>query len=601
MFGEGFVWASIPNVEPGVERTIFAYIGASETADAPASEAADRFDKETVLVYHFSDQSGSHKDSTGNNNNSENLGAPVTGALIGGGVRFTGANIVTIPPSETLEWKGGDTFTWSAWVKPLATTPVATIVRRAEGGNRFAVILNEGVPTVEIANEGSVTRVTGPQTIGSANWVHMGVVANGSDVILYVNGAEVARAAARLPALNAPYELGNTKASENAGFSGELDEMHIANVARPAGWMAFVTANQGPTQDAQRLVQVSEPESAGGGSNEALEHMMLFGDIAANMMFDGWIAVGVCILMMIFGWSVAAQKTAYLGKIEKGNEAFLKEWHKVSSDLTVLDVDEEGHEPDVFAKLKPGVRKLLKNSPLYHIYHVGAAEIRHRLAGKDRSVGLSARSLQAIRASLDASLVHEQHRMSKGLVFLTVSIAGGPYVGLLGTVVGVMITFALIAKTGDVDVNNIAPGIASALLATTMGLVVAIPALFIYSFLNTRIKNVTSSMQVFIDEFITKIAEFYPTPNEAPSSNGRHETPKEQRMAASMPPYAAPSAAPEPPSPMPAIPPVPGLGTARAPLSAQPAAGRATVPPGQRPIGKLPERRNLPIGDDEEE
>jgi biopolymer transport protein ExbB len=87
----------------------------------------------------------------------------------------------------------------------------------------------------------------------------------------------------------------------------------------------------------------------------------------------------------------------------------------------------------------------------------------------------------------------------------------------LGTVVGVMITFAIISKEGEVNVNAIAPGIASALLATVAGLIVAIPALFVYSYLNNRIKNITSEVKVFIDEFVAKMAEFYPQVNEAPS------------------------------------------------------------------------------------
>jgi biopolymer transport protein ExbB len=131
---------------------------------------------------------------------------------------------------------------------------------------------------------------------------------------------------------------------------------------------------------------------------------------------------------------------------------------------------------------------------------------------RDRAKGLSARSIQAIRASLESGLVRENQKMNGGLIFLTISIAGGPYVGLLGTVVGVMITFAIIAKNHEVDVNSIAPGIASALLATVAGLIVAIPALFIYSYLSSRIKDLVASMQIFIDEFIAKMAEFYPTP-----------------------------------------------------------------------------------------
>ena len=101
-------------------------------------------------------------------------------------------------------------------------------------------------------------------------------------------------------------------------------------------------------------------------------------------------------------------------------------------------------------------------------------------------------------------------RLNSKLVFLTIGIAGGPYLGLLGTVIGVMITFAVIAKSGQVEVNSIAPGIAGALLATVAGLAVAIPALFAYSYLSSRIKDAVSDMETFIDEFIAKMAEHYP-------------------------------------------------------------------------------------------
>jgi biopolymer transport protein ExbB len=95
------------------------------------------------------------------------------------------------------------------------------------------------------------------------------------------------------------------------------------------------------------------------------------------------------------------------------------------------------------------------------------------------------------------------------MVLLTIAIAGGPFLGLLGTVVGVMITFAAIAASGDVNVNAIAPGIAAALAATVAGLAVAIPSLFGYNWLNSRIKAITADMRVFVDEFVTRVAEHY--------------------------------------------------------------------------------------------
>ncbi len=249
------------------------------------------------------------------------------------------------------------------------------------------------------------------------------------------------------------------------------------------------------------------------GHSKTMEHLSLFSDIAKNMMFDGWIAIGVCFVMIALGWSVAARKMFYLNSIKKGTDLFLAQWDKLSSDLTSIDHADGESVKSLGGNADPKVQKLVQRSPLYHIYHIGSEEIRHRLTSDENGVPtttLSSRSVQAIRASLDAGLVRENHKLTDGLVYLTISIAGGPYVGLLGTVVGVMITFAIISKQGQVDVNSIAPGIASALLATVAGLVVAIPALFIYSYLNGRIKNMVAEMQVFIDEFVAKVAEFYP-------------------------------------------------------------------------------------------
>ena len=98
-----------------------------------------------------------------------------------------------------------------------------------------------------------------------------------------------------------------------------------------------------------------------------------------------------------------------------------------------------------------------------------------------RSLGHS-RSRRSARRST-AAIVKESQRLNRLMVMLTIAISGGPFLGLLGTVVGVMITFAAIAASGDVNVNAIAPGIAAALVATVAGLGVAIPALFGYNYL----------------------------------------------------------------------------------------------------------------------
>jgi biopolymer transport protein ExbB len=112
-----------------------------------------------------------------------------------------------------------------------------------------------------------------------------------------------------------------------------------------------------------------------------------------------------------------------------------------------------------------------------------------------------------VRTRLDAAVVREGQKLNKNMVLLTIAISGGPFLGLLGTVMGVMITFAVIAASGDVNINSIAPGISGALAATVAGLIVAIPALFAYNYLLTQIKEITADMHVFTDEFLAIISK----------------------------------------------------------------------------------------------
>jgi len=153
-----------------------------------------------------------------------------------------------------------------------------------------------------------------------------------------------------------------------------------------------------------------------------------------------------------------------------------------------------------------------RNSSLQRLYQAGLHELKKRNTGQAGAKALSGASIDAVKAAIDADMVRESHQLNSQMVLLTIAISGGPFLGLLGTVVGVMITFAAIAAAGDVNVNAIAPGIAAALLATVAGLGVAIPALFGYNYLAARIKNISSDMQIFVDEFVTRVAETYGAP-----------------------------------------------------------------------------------------
>jgi biopolymer transport protein ExbB len=509
---EAFVWVQLPDIKSSAQTSFWLYYGnaAAERVDDPKGT----YDAGTVLVYHFAENAAAASDSSVGGNKAQNAGTSVAGSLIGGGLRLGGSSAVTIPVSPSLLWTEGGLLTWSAWIKPTALRENGVLFSRREGDRTFLIGESNGAPFVEVNGQ----RSAGGAPMVVNIWRHLAVVAEGAKVTLLLDGQAYGSLDVALPAMNSPSTLGGDVATDGSAsnpenaFSGEIDQLEISKSARSGGFLKFVTANQSGTPQAEKILVLGADEGgAGGGHSAALEHVMLFGDIARNMMFDGWIAVGVCVIMILFGWTVAIRKFNYLNSIQQGSDAFLKQWAHISSDLTVLDHQDEESIRNLGGNVDKKTLRNLHRSPLYHLYHIGSEEIRARLQ-RDPSKGLSARSIQAIRASLESGLVRENQRMNSGLIFLTISIAGGPYVGLLGTVVGVMITFAIIAKSGEVDVNSIAPGIASALLATVAGLVVAIPALFIYSYLNSRIKDLIASMQVFIDEFIARMAEFYPTP-----------------------------------------------------------------------------------------
>jgi biopolymer transport protein ExbB len=202
--------------------------------------------------------------------------------------------------------------------------------------------------------------------------------------------------------------------------------------------------------------------------------------------------------------------------VRRDNADFLRQFAALrtqdvgSLDVHGSEVEEELQESPLLLALS-GRHEHFQSSSLYRIYHSGVRELEKRLpraAGAQASgLSLTTQAIDTIRATMDATLVRETQRLNAQMVLLTIAISGGPFLGLLGTVVGVMITFASIAAAGDVNINAIAPGIAAALLATVAGLAVAIPALFGYNYLGSRIKDIIADMHVFVDEFVTRVAE----------------------------------------------------------------------------------------------
>ena len=112
---------------------------------------------------------------------------------------------------------------------------------------------------------------------------------------------------------------------------------------------------------------------------------------------------------------------------------------------------------------------------------------------------ISVASFDAVRVTLEEAAGAEAMGLEKGMIVLSTAVAGGPFIGLLGTVWGVMSTFAGIAENNSASLTTMAPGVAAALVATVTGLLVAIPAMFAYNFMVTTIRAITQELDGFAD------------------------------------------------------------------------------------------------------
>lgn len=505
LLGEAFVWVSLPDLKPGTKTDFWLYFG-NKKANA-GDDPKGTYDPDTVLVYHFGEKGAPPHDVTSWGNNAQNAGLPDSGSLIAGGLKLDGATTVTIPASQSLAWTDGAAMTWSAWVNMASAKPNAAIFSRRDGASGLRIGVDNGVPFVEVSNASGTQRSAAGAAMPAASWHHLAVVADNS-ITLYLDGKPYATLNSTLPALNAAAILGGDAAAGGAapagGFVGSIDEVEISKVARPAGFIQLAAINQGSGDLAGKLLKV-------GGDEETASFLSGYmAVILGSVTLDGWVVIGILMIMAVVSWVVMINKARYVNRLAKANNHFIPIFRQTAADLTLLDSGEDHEVVTMGGRLKAADRKALAHSNLYHLYHMGAQEIRLRFPqGGDGPRVLSPQAIAAIRATLDSGLVRENQKLNRLMVILTIAISGGPFLGLLGTVVGVMITFAAIAASGDVNVNAIAPGIAAALVATVAGLTVAIPALFGYNYLLSRIKEVSSDMQVFADEFVTKLAETY--------------------------------------------------------------------------------------------
>ena len=152
----------------------------------------------------------------------------------------------------------------------------------------------------------------------------------------------------------------------------------------------------------------------------------------------------------------------------------------------------------------------LASTPLVGVFQAGYAEInaQFRVTGTSMAAGErpTLKSLDGVDRALIRAATNEVTKLERRLAFLATTASVTPFIGLFGTVVGIMIAFQRIGATGSTNLAIVAPGISEALVATAAGLFAAIPALIFYNHFTHRVKEFSATMDDFSLEFLN-IAE----------------------------------------------------------------------------------------------
>ncbi|WP_433899755.1 DUF2341 domain-containing protein [Pseudomonas sp. PSE1(2024)] len=493
LMGMALIWVDVPNVEGGQRQDIWMYYGNQK---APATGNGQlTFDPNYTALYHFDGATGTPaKDTTAYGNTAQSATGAAIDGVVGRALQFSGQPLL-LPASPSLQHNAGSAFSFSAWLRLDQANGEQLILARREGANSLLVGVNQGVPFVEIDGQ----RAVATQPLNPGQWQHVALTAEGAKVTLYINGREGAALAQAMPAFNSVMAIGaDLHEGPFQPFVGAIDELRLSKVARPAPLLLADATSQGAES---KLVAYGVDEEQSGFGFGSL------GFLLNAVPVDAWVIIAVLVLMMFQSWIIMLHKNRTLSRVTAANEDFRVQFAKVGTRLEMFADDTQ-------------LAQRLQHSSLWRLYLVAVKEIRtRREQGADTS-SVSAATIEAIRCSMDGVRTRENQQLSSKLSTLSNAIAGGPYIGLLGTVLGIMVVFLGTAMAGDVNINAIAPGMAAALLATAMGLFVAIPALFGYNRLITRNKEVSADMRVFVDEFITRLAEMH---GEGQSSEAAHQ------------------------------------------------------------------------------
>ncbi len=218
---------------------------------------------------------------------------------------------------------------------------------------------------------------------------------------------------------------------------------------------------------------------------------------------EGKLILMALFLASIFSWAVMVTKIRYLSFCKRQNERFNAIFHQDRLPLRI-------HEKSIH----------FDGSNIYEIYEAGANELCFQMMGSvevDESFSSRLRGaekitpaqMRSVQAAMERAVGESALKLESQMIVLSTAVSGAPFLGLLGTVWGVMDAFAGIAASGNANLAAMAPGISGSLITTIISLLVAIPAMFGYNFLVTTLRSLLVQADNFAAEFSSEVEHRY--------------------------------------------------------------------------------------------
>lgn len=232
---------------------------------------------------------------------------------------------------------------------------------------------------------------------------------------------------------------------------------------------------------------------ATGGLIFALKESTLPGQIVLICLFVG----------SIFSWSVMITKIRVIRAARKQGQYFLELFRSDRQPLRLYEIQARFDRAPIFRVYKAACKELT-------LHLLGSTEVdetfRARLEIADK---ISPSQMRVVTSAMERAVGENALRLESQMILLATAVSGAPFLGLLGTVWGVMDTFADVAAAGSASLAAMAPGVSAALITTVTGLLVAIPAMFGYNFLVTSIRAMIVEMDNFAAELGSEIEHRY--------------------------------------------------------------------------------------------